>query len=92
MPLCCLNLIHMYYRNLWEKAVETDTPECKGTVPNLIEGMEYQFRIIAVNRAGPGEASEPCRPVTAKPRFCKFVCLPLLPQNILLYVFVRICS
>lgn len=64
----------MYHRNLWEKAVETDTPECKGTVPNLIEGMDYQFRIIAVNRAGSGEPSEPCRPVTAKPRFCKCTC------------------
>ena len=53
--------------------METDTPECKGIVPNLIEGMEYQFRITAVNRAGPGEPSDPCRPIVAKPRFCKSI-------------------
>jgi len=38
------------------------------TVPNLTEGEEYQFRIIAVNKAGPGEASEPSDSVIAKPR------------------------
>lgn len=82
----CLHLNVFCHRNLWEKAVETDTPECKGTVPNLIEGMDYQFRIIAVNRAGPGEPSEPCRPITAKPRFCESIFLSLLYQNIF-YVF-----
>lgn len=43
----------------------------KGTVPNLTEGEEYEFRVIAVNKGGPGEPSEASKPVIAKPRFCK---------------------
>jgi len=42
----------------------------------LTEGEEYEFRIIAVNKGGPGEPSEPSRPVIAKPRFRKFI-----PEN-----------
>lgn len=36
------------------------------------EGHEYEFRIVAVNRAGPGEPSDNSKSVIAKPRFCKF--------------------
>lgn len=35
------------------------------------EGHEYEFRIVAVNRAGPGEPSDTSKSVVAKPRFCK---------------------
>ncbi|XP_047491377.1 twitchin-like isoform X5 [Penaeus chinensis] len=57
------------YTNLWEKAGESDGPECKASITNLTEGMEYQFRAIAVNRAGPGEPGDPSKTITAKARF-----------------------
>lgn len=57
---------------MWEKALETDDAQCKGVVRNLNEGHEYQFRITAVNKAGPGEPSDPSKNIIAKPRYCKF--------------------
>lgn len=58
--------------NLWEKAGESDGPECKASITNLTEGMEYQFRAIAVNKAGPGEPGDPSKTITAKARFGAF--------------------
>ena len=54
---------------MWEKAAEIPGDQTRGTAPNLTEGEEYQFRVIAVNQAGPGEPSEPSTSVIAKPRF-----------------------
>lgn len=54
------------------KAVETEGPMCKATVPKLEEGQQYKFRVRAVNKAGPSEPSEQTNWHTAKPRFCKF--------------------
>ncbi|KAF0296563.1 Twitchin [Amphibalanus amphitrite] len=56
---------------MWEKAAEIPGDQTRGTAPNLTEGEEYQFRVIAVNQAGPGEPSEPSSSVIAKPRFVK---------------------
>ena len=39
-------------------------PEC--TVPNLKEGQEYEFRVKAVNEAGPGHPSVSTGPVVAE--------------------------
>ena len=33
------------------------------TIPRLTEGKEYEFRVIAENKVGPGEPSAPCKPV-----------------------------
>lgn len=57
------------YSPMWEKALETNTSAPTGTVHGLIEGNEYQFRIIAVNKAGLSAPSDASKTFTAKPRF-----------------------
>lgn len=52
----------------WAKAAEFRTPECKGKVDNLDEGLTYEFRVRAVNDAGPGEPSDASKAVVTKPR------------------------
>lgn len=52
----------------WHKAKEVSGPATSATVPDLEEREEYEFRVIAVNKAGPSEPSEPSRCVIAKPR------------------------
>jgi hypothetical protein len=56
----------------WTKAGETKGPDCKGRAENLEEGVTYEFRVRAVNAAGPGQPSEASKPITAKPRKCKY--------------------
>lgn len=60
------------YSTMWEKALETDTAVPSAKVPGLIEGNEYQFRVIALNKAGQSEPSEASKNFIAKPRFCKY--------------------
>lgn len=52
----------------WEKAVEVPADFTRATVPELIEGQPYEFRVRAVNKAGPGEPSDATPTIYAKPR------------------------
>ena len=52
----------------WLQGAEIKGNVTEGTCPGLEEGEEYEFRVRAVNREGPGEPSDPSRPVIAKPR------------------------
>ena len=67
---------------MWEKAAETSGADCHAKVMNLIENLEYQFRIVAVNKAGLSEPSDATKPMIAKARFrnlpiCQFANLPM---------------
>ncbi|XP_026681918.1 twitchin-like [Diaphorina citri] len=53
----------------WEKACIVPANITATSVPDLKEGEEYEFRVIAVNKGGPGEPSKASAPVTCKPRF-----------------------
>lgn len=49
----------------WEDATPL-LKDTEGIVPNLKEGEEYQFRVKAVNAAGPGNPSRPTAGVVAE--------------------------
>lgn len=55
------------------KAAEVEGRVCTGTVTRLEEGNQYQFRVRAVNKAGPGEPSEATNPHTAKARWREYI-------------------
>lgn len=52
----------------WQNVATVPGDKTNGRVNDVIEGHEYEFRIIAVNKAGQGEPSDPSKSVVAKPR------------------------
>uniref|UniRef100_A0A915EMA6 Fibronectin type-III domain-containing protein n=1 Tax=Ditylenchus dipsaci TaxID=166011 RepID=A0A915EMA6_9BILA len=52
----------------WEPAVTVPADVLQATVPDLTKGEEYEFRVIAVNKGGPSDPSDPSKPIIAKPR------------------------
>uniref|UniRef100_A0A1I7S352 non-specific serine/threonine protein kinase n=1 Tax=Bursaphelenchus xylophilus TaxID=6326 RepID=A0A1I7S352_BURXY len=52
----------------WEPAISVPGDVTNATVPDLTAGEEYEFRVVAVNKGGPSDPSDPCRPIIAKPR------------------------
>lgn len=55
----------------WVKAAEVAGNKCEGKVPDLVEGKTYQFRVKAVNKAGPSKPSVATENFLAKDRFGK---------------------
>jgi len=61
----------------WVTAKEIPGDATSATVGGLKEGAQYEFRVRAVNKAGPGEPSEATKPIIAKSRFGKRVVFPV---------------
>lgn len=55
----------------WVKGKEIEGDITKATIDGLKEGTQYEFRIRAVNKGGPGEPSDATKPIIAKCRFVK---------------------
>lgn len=74
---CCFSGYIIEYKSKddtnFVKAAEIFGNTCKGKVDKGLEvGQQYQFRVRAVNKAGPGEPGEATLPHTCKARFRKF--------------------
>lgn len=77
----------------WEKALTVNGNKTKASVPDLTEGHEYEFRVIAVNKGGPGDPSDSSEVITCKPKFREFFCLlfKINMKNIsLLFILVHL--
>ncbi|XP_025025739.1 immunoglobulin-like and fibronectin type III domain-containing protein 1 isoform X2 [Python bivittatus] len=52
--------------NIWTSVTALPITDRKYTVNDLKEGLQYEFRVAAINNAGVGEASAPSEPVYAR--------------------------
>ena len=56
----------------WIKCNNYPVPNTNFNVGHLSDGMRYEFRVIAVNDAGPGKPSRPSESVTCGPMTCEW--------------------
>ena len=76
----------------WQLWDTIDTNRTKATVQGLQKGKEYQFRIIAINKAGKSDPSHSSRGKEALPRSRKnnnitAVCLYIFKLQVVFYLF-----
>ena len=63
-----IDVIIYFHNHIFYKVPGTKT---EARIPDLIEGKTYQFRVKAVNKAGPGKPSAASENLLAKDRFGK---------------------
>lgn len=51
----------------WTQCNSFPIKMCEYTATNVLEGLTYEFRVLAVNEAGPGTPSEPSVATKAEP-------------------------
>ncbi len=56
----------------WVKCTKELVTELTYKVTDLLEGNEYEFRVFAENKVGPGEPSSPTPPIVAKNPYGKW--------------------
>lgn len=57
----------------WVRQTRTPIPEVSYQADNLIEGTEYMYRIVAVNKRGESLPSQPTEPFIAKLPYGKMI-------------------
>ena len=76
----------------WVECLTLPAGQTSGTVPHLLQGEEYQFRVRAVNAAGNGEPSRPTNSIKAEDQPGKY-CLVLtfyFKNMISEHIFVKV--
>lgn len=73
------------------KGVEVGPDVNNATQDGLKEGNTYEFRIRAINRAGPGEPSDPTKPIIAKCRFGKYLFYIVIFLRFGWYLIYAVC-
>ncbi|VDO84478.1 unnamed protein product [Schistosoma mattheei] len=58
-------------RGEWRKATGSLVPGTEATVTGIEEGQTYEFRVSAVNDAGPGKPSKATEPHLVRDPVCK---------------------
>ena len=58
----------------WQKVNDFPTSAESFTVPDLVEGDSYEFRVAAVTACGPGEFSLGTAPVVVKDKLGNYAC------------------
>lgn len=61
----------MHGRGGWTAVTATPVSGTTFTVPNLVEDSEWEFRVVAINDAGPGKPSKTTGPHRVRDPICK---------------------
>ena len=75
----------------WVKASIYPVPETNFTVLNLVEGTQVEFRVSAINEAGPGKPSKTTPPHTVRDPICKLLTWPLWYSTLSALLAIFIC-